>query len=126
METIGTNRKVVDTAVAIADQIIEVAIIELAAVEPDRNRLTHSKVSRPDNKLPDNNPEGSSLRDNEPVVATVGIAVPVRPAAVPEGAGSLQGKEPVEIPVEADRVAEIAIAMGEETRIVIDPMVETK
>jgi len=125
-ETTGTNRKVVDTAVAIADPTIEVATIEVAAVEPDRNRLAHSKANRLDNNRLVNNLEDNSLRDSDPVVAMVGIAVPARPAAAPEGAGSHQAKEPVEIPVEVAKVVEIAIAMDEETRIVIDPMVEAK
>ena len=134
METTGINRKVVDTA--IADPTIEVVTIEVVAVEPDRNQLAHSKANRlvnnlpdnnlEDNNLEDNNLEDNSLRDSDPVVAMVGIAVPARPAAAPEGAGSHQAKEPVEIPVEAAKVVEIAIAMDEETRIVIDPMVEAK
>jgi len=129
METTGTKRKVVDTA--IADPTIEVATIEVVAVEPDRNQLAHSKANRlvnnlPDNNRPVNNRPVNNLRDSAPVVAMVGIAVPARPAAAPEGAGSHQAKEPIEIPVEAARVVEIAIAMDEETRIVIDPMVEAK
>jgi len=120
METTGTNRKVVDTA--IADPTIEVVTIEVVAVEPDRNQLAHSKANRLDNNRLVNNLLDNSLRDSDPVVAMVGIAVPARPAAAPEGAGSHQAKEPVEVA----KVVEIAIAMDEETRIVIDPMVEAK